>query len=257
MESMPFEVLLEKRTDAGNAAITVVMTCYKYGKEGLEALASLLPQTEPAFNLIVIDDRSPDDSVAILLPWLEGQRENGKFENILFIRHLDNAGLSAARNTAISLVTTPYVFILDADNSLYPKCLALLRRAIEQSGQAMAYSLVELFGDKQGVLNNSLWIPEKFAYGNYIDAMTLVRTEVLRELGGYRQMPFKFGHEDFDLWCTFVDHGLGGCHVPQILCRYRVHGTSMLNTQTIPLFTQHKKHIIDDLEAHHSFKFYL
>lgn len=257
MESLPFEVLLEKRADTAQAAITVVMTCYKYGTEGIEALDSLLDQTEPAFNLIVIDDQSPDDSVAILLPWLEAQRQNRKFESILFIRHIVNGGLSAARNTAVSLVTTPYVFILDADNSLYPRCLAQLRRAIEQSGSAMAYSLVELFGEKQGVLNNSLWIPEKFAYGNYIDAMTLIRTGVLRDLGGYRKMPFKFGHEDFDLWCSFVDHGLKGCHVPQFLCRYRVHHTSMLHTKTIPLFTKHKKHIIADLEAHHSFKFYL
>jgi hypothetical protein len=46
----------------------------------------------------------------------------------------------------------------------------------------MAYSLVERFGDEAGIMNNSLWIPEQFAYGNYIDAMTLIRTNVLRRL---------------------------------------------------------------------------
>src|SRR5664279_6081068 len=49
-----------------------------------------------------------------------------------------------------------------------------------------------------------------------------------------RIMRHKLGWEDYDLWCSLIDHGLKGCHVPQILCRYRVHGKSMMRTVTMP-----------------------
>src|SRR5262249_7187829 len=69
------------------------------------------------------------------------------------------------------------------------------------------------------------------AHGNYIDAMTLIRTARLREAGGYARMSVT-GWEDYDLWCRFAELGWTGVRVPEILARYRTHGTSMLNTTT-------------------------
>jgi hypothetical protein len=48
-------------------------------------------------------------------------------------------------------------------------------------------------------------------------------------VGGYRSMK---GWEDYDFWCMCAENNLEGVHVPEILCRYRVHGESMLNTIT-------------------------
>jgi hypothetical protein len=42
-----------------------------------------------------------------------------------------------------------------------------------------------------------------------------------------------YGWEDYDLWCKFVEAGIEGVFVPEILCRYRVHGSSMVRTETI------------------------
>jgi glycosyltransferase involved in cell wall biosynthesis len=171
------------------------------------------------------------------------------------VRHINNRGLSQTRNTALSLAETPYLFILDADNQIYSRAIAALRQAIENSGDAMAYSLLETFGDEGAIINNSLWAPDKFRYGNYIDAMTLIRTGVLRELGRYRRMMNNFGWEDYDLWCSFVDRGLKGCHVPQILCRYRVHKASMLRTVTNRFVSEDVRRVRDDFKAHHKMEF--
>jgi glycosyltransferase involved in cell wall biosynthesis len=252
----PFDTLLERKYQESRALITVAVSCYKYGREGKEALESLLQQTEEVIDLVLVDDRSPDDSVDILLRWFGENDWTHKFANVQFIRHRENQGLTQTRNTALSLVVTPYVFILDADNQLYPRALRALREALENSQYAMAYSLLEKFGAEQGIINNSLWVPEKFGYGNYIDAMTLIRADILRDLGGYRVMPNKFGWEDYDLWCSFVDHGLKGCHVPQILCRYRVHNSSMLRTVTNAFVAEELARVREDFESHHTGRFY-
>lgn len=251
----PFETLFQQLPVASQSQVSIAVSCYKYGGEALEALDSVLRQTEPVIDLVVVDDHSPDDSAALITQWLETNARHDKLGRVSLVRHIENQGLSQSRNTALSLVETPYVFILDADNQIYPRAIEQLRIAVENSGCAMAYSLVEQFGDAQALINNSLWSPERFCYGNYIDAMTLLRVDVVRELSGYRKMMKNFGWEDYDLWCSFVDRGLKGCHVPQILCRYRVHKASMIRTVTNRFVSEDASRVRDDFAAHHKLEF--
>lgn len=253
----PFEVVWKSENlSNGEVKVSVIVTCYRYGRECLEALDSLCVQTEPRFDVIVLDDCSPDDSAARILEWMVQHQGEGRFRTLKLLRHKANQGLSQARNTAIVQVRTPYVFILDADNLLYPRCLKALREALENSNAHMAYSLIECFGGEQTLIGNELWQPEKFAFGNYIDAMAMIRMSALEAVGGYRRMPYNFGWEDYDLWCAFVDRGFIGCYVPQILCRYRVHGQSMLRNVTNPYILERAEELRADMEKHHSFKFY-
>ena len=251
------EIVFELQRDEGRAAVSVAMTCYKSAELCVEALDSVFEQTEPYLDLVILDDCSPDDSVAKLRAWLDREPVKQRFDHVLLLRHQENGGLAAARNTGIAAVRTPYTFILDGDNLLYPRALSVLRGAIENSGCAMAYCLLERFGAEQGIMGNSVWIPEKFSRGNFIDAMTMIRTDVLSELGGYRELPNNFfGWEDYDLWCSFVDRGLMGCHVPQILCRYRVRGDLMLRTGTDAFLKDNLEVVRADFESHHTFKFF-
>jgi glycosyltransferase involved in cell wall biosynthesis len=253
----PFDILFEKESSGIlPPSVSVAISCFKYGREGCEALDSLLDQTEQSLDVILVDDQSPDDSVTLLTAWLGAHSGNPKFSKLLLARHLVNQGLSQSRNTALALVETPYVFILDADNNIYPRALQVLREALENSGAAMSYSLIERFGAASGIMNNSAWLPSRFSYGNYIDAMAMVRTDVIRNLNGYRVMPNKFGWEDYDLWCSFVDHELKGCHVPQILCRYRIHEASMLRQTTNNFFVKNGAAVRQDFEAHHTIPFF-
>ena len=251
------EILFERKGAQSGAAVTVAMTCYKSAELCIEAIESVFAQTEPHLNLVILDDCSPDDSAATLCTWLERKSVEERFDHVLLLRHETNQGLAQARNTGAAAVTTPYIFILDGDNILYPRALSVLRGAIENSGCPMAYCLLEKFGDEEGIMGNSVWTPEKFAYENYIDAMTMLRTDILSELGGYRALPFSFGGwEDYDLWCSFVDRGLTGCHVPQILCRYRVRRNSMLRVETSKFLRDNLERVRADFEKHHSFKFH-
>ena len=214
----------------GSAKITVAVSLYNYRKFIVEALDSVENQTLKSISLLVVDDASRDGSAQLASRWM--RKHGARFVDATLVRRSSNAGLATARNLALELVKTPLLFILDADNLIYPRCLERLKKALEAEPRAaMAYCILEVFGEERRLMGTPLWSRDRFADGNYIDAMSLLRTKVVRRLGGYALMCVP-GWEDYDLWCRFVEQGLYGVRVPEILARYRVHGSSMLNTDT-------------------------
>ncbi|MEY3052305.1 MAG: hypothetical protein RLY31_2090 [Bacteroidota bacterium] len=216
---------------AAPAEVAVIITLYNYADLVQETLASLSSQTLPVFDLVVVDDCSTDDSAEVVRSWLATNRQ--RFNTVRLVQHTTNQGLGKTRNTAFyETGETPFVFVLDADNILYPNALSELLKAIRLSGADFAYSYLEHFGDSQRLGGLHPWLPEQLVYGNTIDAMVMMRKSTWEKVGGYSEdMPYN-GWEDYDLWFKIAEAGGWGIRVPQILCRYRVHVGSMLNQET-------------------------
>lgn len=222
------------------AEATVCIPLYNYAEYIVGTLDSVFQQDLDRLDLVVIEDVSSDRSFEIAREWIEFHRQ--RFNNVKLVQHLVNSGLAAARNTAISLSLTPWVFLLDADNEIYPRCVGRCLEAVRVSGREFAYPMIEVFGESQALMGYELWNLERLAHGNYIDAMALVSKQALEAAGGYSEMQVP-GWEDYDLWCKFAELGFSGVQVPEILARYRRHSASMLNTTT------HQHDRIDILHA--------
>lgn len=219
----------ERQRTSRAESVTVAISLYNYAQFIEECLDSVLKQTHPRLEIIIVDDHSTHDrSAEIARGWAERHAE--RFERVVLFRHNHNRGLAAARNTAFSEARTEYVFVLDADNLIYPRAIEVLHRAAFDGDRDASYTQLELFGDQNGVGQADVWSRRRFQRGNYVDAMALIRVRSWQQVGGYTHI--EGGWEDFDLWCKFVEAGMRGLYVPQILCRYRVHGTSMLRTDT-------------------------
>ena len=130
-------------------------------------------QTLKDLDLIVVDDCSTDGSLTVVTDWLE--KNETAFRDVLLIRHKSNRGLPYARNTAFAHARTDFVFVLDADNLLYPRCLERLLGALEHCDASFAYCLLEKFGEETGIGNTKPWNPIALQHGNFIDAMVLHR----------------------------------------------------------------------------------
>jgi len=127
-------------------------------------------------------------------------------------------------------VETPYALPLDADNRLLPDCCERLLSALQETRAAFAYPRQQCFGTAHHVIGAERFVPLRLASGNYIDAMALIAKSAWAIVGGYTHI--RFGWEDYDFWCCCVEHGLFGCHVPEILAEYRFHDASMRLTST-------------------------
>jgi glycosyltransferase involved in cell wall biosynthesis len=212
----------------GGALITVAVSLYNYADEIEACLDSVLAQIHPRLELLIVDDASTDRSAAIAKAWLE--RHATRFERAILVRHPSNLGLSTARNRAFEAARADNIFVLDADNIIHPKALSRLLEALEDSGAAAAYSQLVYFGEGAGLGVGNVWRSESFKCDNYVDAMALVSKAAWASVGGYS--PMDYGWEDYDFWCKLIEAGLVGVYVPELLCRYRIHMTSMRHTDT-------------------------
>jgi GT2 family glycosyltransferase len=218
--------LLFRNDRLGEARVTVIVPCYNYADFVIAALESVRLQTLDLLDLVVVDDASTDPlTTELILAWARAHA--ARFNRLLVLRHGENAGLSAARNTGFAAAETPFVLPLDADNRLHEACCATLLEALAPTRAAFAYASLQMFEAGDAVFCNEPYRPMRLVGGNYIDAMALIGKWAWAAAGGY-DMPRTMGWEDFDLWCKLVELGQFGLHVDQVLADYRVHGGSMV-----------------------------
>jgi hypothetical protein len=212
--------------------VSVALTVYNYADVVFDAIGSVAGSDFESYEVVVVDDGSRDDSLAVVreelsrYPWIPAT----------IVARGRNQGLAAARNCAVEYARGELIFILDADNQIYPHALGRLTAALDDASRAsFAYGVVEQFGPEgpRDLMSWHSWDAGRLRYGNYIDAMAMIRRAAIMEAGGYTLDRRLFGWEDFDLWCAFADRGLSGVRVPEILARYRTGLYSMISTTNI------------------------
>ncbi len=114
----------------GNILVTVIMPVYNVLSLLPEAVESVLRQTCPDWELILIDDGSTDGSGAAC------DRYAASDPRIRVI-HQENGGLSAARNTGLSAAAGKYLQFLDSDDWLEPDALEVLLQTASDTGADM------------------------------------------------------------------------------------------------------------------------
>ena len=112
--------------------ISVIVPVYNAGCYLADCIESVLAQTYPAWELILVDDGSTDQSLALCQRYAEEQ------ERICVI-HQENAGVSAARNAGLAAATGDYLCFIDADDYVQDDYLATLHGALVQSGADVAF----------------------------------------------------------------------------------------------------------------------
>jgi glycosyltransferase involved in cell wall biosynthesis len=228
----PHEIVFQAGSETASAKIAVAISLYNYGNYIIDCLDSVARQSLTPLDLVIVDDCSADESVELVNGWLF--RNSSRFGRSALLHHTTNRGLAAARNAGWEHSLSEYVFVLDADNMLYPRCLEALSAALDNCSASFAYCYLEMFGEVSRLQNTKVWDPNALYRSNTIDAMVLHRRSTLAEVGGYSTDMPAMGWEDYELWFKIAKTGGWGVLVPEILARYRVHSGSMLHQTTNP-----------------------
>jgi glycosyltransferase involved in cell wall biosynthesis len=202
--------------------VSVVIPCYNQARFLPEAVASVAAQSFADWEIIIVNDGSPDDTSAVARRLME--EHAGRRIRVLEKR---NGGLAHARNAGILAATGAYVLPLDADDKIGPamleKTVALLESA---PGVAVAYTDVAHFGAEEKVVQAAEFNFKKLCENNQLNYCSLLRREAWEQAGGYNSNLI-WGYEDWDLWIGCGEQGLAARRVPGALLQYRVKESSM------------------------------
>lgn len=186
------------------------------------ALTSVLAQSQPAKEVIVIDDGSTDGTAAFL---------QQQFPSVTCVRQ-PNSGVSAARNHGIRLASCPWIAFLDSDDAWLPHKLERQQQALMDSRLGLCHSN-ELWirNGKQVKQPKTLTRPQGDAFLACVErcciapSSVVIRRSLLDEVGGFDEdLP---AAEDYDLWLRISQHH-PVCFVDEpLLIRYGGHADQL------------------------------
>lgn len=103
--------------------ISVIIPVYGVEKYLDKCVESVINQTYPEFEIILVDDGSPDNCPSMCDNW-------ARRDDRIKVIHKKNGGLSSARNAGLDIADGEYVFFLDSDDYISEDCLERLFRAV-------------------------------------------------------------------------------------------------------------------------------
>jgi glycosyltransferase involved in cell wall biosynthesis len=229
------DVVKERRLGADvrqQPTVSVIIPAYNIAEFVVETLESVYSQTYQDFEVILVNDGSPDT------PELEKLLEP-YFSRLIYIRQT-NSGASVARNYGILAASGKYLAFLDGDDVWLPENLSKQVEFLENSDFEMVYCDAYLFGEihykektyMEKSPSNGPVTPETLLLGqcNVITSGTCAVTRRVLEVGFFDvNLP---RNQDFDLWFRLAKHGVKIGYQREVLLKYRVRLNSLSGTNT-------------------------
>ena len=180
---------------------------------------SVVTQTFGDWELILVDDCSPDEQVRVVLRELAASDPR-----IKVIERSENGHIVVASNDGVDAARGEFLALVDHDDALVPKALEHMAAAI-----AAEPEVDYLYSDEDKIapdgtlfdpFRKSPWSPEQLRGHMYTCHFSVLRASVVREVGGFHR-GFE-GSQDHDLVLRVTERARRIVHIPRILYHWRV-----------------------------------
>ncbi|WP_127480264.1 glycosyltransferase family 2 protein [Nocardioides pantholopis] len=212
---------MRERTALGGTPVFSVITPVYDTPLGVlaETIESVLAQTFEDWELILVDDRSPDSAVRDVL-----RSYADKDPRIKVIERETNGHIVAASNDGVEAARGAFLVLLDHDDLLTAD--ALERNAaviVDHEDVDYIYSdedKIDQDGRRFDPFLKPTWSPERLRSQMYTCHLSVLRTSLVREVGAFRE-GFD-GSQDYDLVLRVTERARRVEHIPEILYHWRV-----------------------------------
>lgn len=206
--------------------VSVIMPTYNPPVDMLRsAIESVRTQIYPDWELCIADDCSTDPAVLAVL-----EEYAAADPRVKLIRRKENGHISAASNTALTLVTGEWVALLDHDDILAEHALALVALAIDaHPGAGIVYSDEDKLDETAHRIDPFFkpdFDPLLLLGQNFVSHLGVFRKDLVDRVGGYR-VGYE-GSQDWDLTLRVSEllDPSQVVHIPHVLYHWRVHASS-------------------------------
>ncbi|GAA3212712.1 glycosyltransferase [Oerskovia jenensis] len=184
-----------------------------------EMLDSVRGQTWSDWELIVVDDRSPNPQVLTVL-----RAAAEEDTRIRVVERETNGHIVKASNDGIAQARGEFIVLVDHDDLLVPEALERMAEAIDEHPDVdYLYSdedKVDGDGQFYDTFRKPDWSPERLRGQMYTSHLSVLRADVVREVGGFHD-GFD-GSQDHDLALRVTERARRVVHVPEVLYHWRV-----------------------------------
>jgi glycosyltransferase involved in cell wall biosynthesis len=187
---------MERAQDLAAMNVSVVLPNYNHARALPRALNALLQQRLLPFEIIVVDDASTDDSIAVIRQFQQHS------PLIRLIQHSENRGAPAALNSGLAVATGALIYFAAADDFTFPELFTAAAAALLESPHAAFFcSVVALISEREELLGFRPLLPPSLRSGffspasvrreikrsdNWVVGPSVVyRRDLLREAGGF------------------------------------------------------------------------
>ena len=176
-----------------NDLVSVVIPCYNQAQYLEEAVQSVIDQTYPNIEILIINDGSTDNTLDIALTLQH------KHMNKIQIINQSNMGLPRSRNNGIKKAKGMYILPLDSDDkieqTMIQKCIDILIH----DQVDIVYTDIHCFGIQNNIFIQKPEAASNILYVNLPPATSLYKREVWEKNSGYK-VNMKEGYEDWEFW---------------------------------------------------------
>lgn len=206
--------------------VSIIVPVYNVERFILETVESVVNQTYPYWELLLVEDGSSDGTAAAIEEYV-GQRNE---ERIRLIRQPSNMGAARARNRGLQEARGRYIAYLDADDLWMPRKLELQLAFMESRQAAFAFTGYEFADGNARGTGKVVRVPQTLSYRQALSNTTIFTTTVMfdtekisREL---LEMPV-MKSEDTALWWKVLRNGYTAWGLDENLALYRRAGKTL------------------------------
>lgn len=238
-----------------NPLVSIIVITYNSSKYVLETLESAKAQTYQNIELIISDDCSQDDTVAVCKEWLEENK--GRFVSTELITAPENTGIPKNCNRGLHASKGEWVKPIAGDDALYKDCVKKNIEFVTKNIDcyfcfSKQVSYRDTFDEKNRILEENKFRIEEFytkfsqqkienqlqivARTNTLPGpATFINRQKLIAIGGYDES-YRF-LEDWPTWYEWLLYGNKIYYLSEETVKYRVHGNSITNEDRNSFYT--------------------
>lgn len=197
--------------------VTIITPCYNSADFIRLTIDSVLEQTYSSWELIVIDDKSKDDTCNII------EEYAAQHSNIRLIKLEQNGGVANARNVGLKEAKGKYVAFLDSDDIWLKEKLAKQVSYMEEKSLPMTFCAYHRIDEAGKIISSKIEMPYNINYKQLLPHNVIIFSTSLTLRSAIGDTQFKkAGHEDWIFWLDIFKKPFIGYGINEALVQYRI-----------------------------------
>lgn len=204
-----------------NELVSIVTPAYKAESYIAETICSVQAQTYTNWEMLVVEDGSPDDTWRVVARYAETD------SRVKLIRQA-NSGPAMARQASLNHAAGRYLAFLDSDDLWLPQKLENQLAFMKEHSSVLSYTAFRRTTEDGGVVGHLINVPSRMVYRTLLGNTAIATSTVIidRTKAGPLRMTRTY-YDDFALWLSILKRGYTAHGLNEDLMRYRVLGQSV------------------------------